>query len=136
MAHNPIYDRLLEQVTPGLERRIMEILVDHIGQENRIKRDDLVRRVIYGYGSFPRLSDTDDRKVRLAIASLQEQGYPILSDSGEGGRWLAKPDEIEGYIAELESRRERLHEKIKALRRADRMAWVTPPEPPVQGRLF
>jgi hypothetical protein len=114
----------------------MEIHVNHVGKENRIQRDDLVRRAIYGDGSFAHITYADDRKVRFVIASLQEQGFPKLSDSGEGSRLLAKPDEIDGYISELESRRERLHEKIVALRRADRLVWVNPPEPPQQGRLF
>ena len=133
---NPVYNHLLLQVTPGLERRIMQIMIDHIGQENRIKREDLVRRAIYGDGSFARITDSDDRKLRAAIADLQGQGYPILSDSGEGGRWLAKPEEIVGYVAELESRREALAEKIRALRRADKLAWVAQEKPPAQGRLF
>lgn len=136
MATNPIYERLLPQVTDETERRIMEILVEHVGQENRIACDDLVRQAIYGYGSFARPKATDDRKVRLAIASLQEQGYPILSDSGEGGRWLAKPEEIETYVAELESRREALAQKIRALRQADKLAWIDPPKPLLQERLF
>lgn len=117
------YEDLLSQVTPGLERRIMDILSRHIGRENRIRRADLVRRAIYGDGSFARISPSDDRKVRMAIANLQAQGYPILSDSGEGGRWLARMDEVEPYIAELESRREALAVKIRALRTTGKWKW-------------
>lgn len=137
MAHNPIYERLLLEVTPGLKRDIMRVLVDHIGADNRISREDLIRRAMHGSSVFAKITDSDDRKLRLAIAELQQEGYPILSDSAEGGRWLALPDEIEAYIGELESRIEKLREKILALRRGEsKMVWVEPEKPPMQGRLF
>lgn len=94
----------------ALERCIINIL-SGCDKSNRISRKELARQVFAG-----RANSVNDRKVRLAIASLQSQGYPILSDSGAGGYWLGNADEIEAYIAELESRRAALAEKIKALR--------------------
>lgn len=138
MAHNPIYERLLLEVTPGLKREIMRVLLDHIGANNRISRKDLLTAVFHNKPElFARITDAEDRKLRLAIAELQQEGYPILSDSAEGGRWLALPDEIEAYVAELESRIEKLREKILALRQGEhKMVWVEPEKPPMQGRLF
>lgn len=111
----------------ALERAIISILQGHVSKAHRITRNDLVLRAV----NNPRITSADDRKVRLAIASLQSQGYPILSDSGAGGYWLGEPDEIEGYIAELESRRATLADKIQALRNSRKVA-----KQPIQERLL
>lgn len=121
------FDEIKNSADAALERAIVNILRSHVGKAHRITRKELVRKAT---GKLV-ASLADDRKVRLAIASLQGQGYPILSDSGAGGYWLGEPGEIEGYIAELESRRATLAEKIRALRNARKGA-----RQPIQERLL
>lgn len=135
-----IYREILAGVTSGFEQRVAEILSYHVGSDNRITSEDLVRMACYGYGSLTRPTDADDRRVRKAIANLQEAGLPILSDSGQGGRWIASEGEIDAYIAELESRRSRLAEKVAALRKAkwqmEQGQLATGSEPELQPKLF
>lgn len=127
MYENYEYSRILMELPVGLKRDVMWFLAGHVGGENRLGRGELVtmlrRMPVYSKKRLVRL----DRLVRLAIAELQEDGYPILSDSGKGGYWLAgSREEVEGMCAEMESRAQKLLEKVRALRQADKLAWVEP----------
>lgn len=126
MTTNLIYEHIVASMPPGVEKTVMTVLVSAgaVGGDHRIKRAHLVAEVFPG---DQRAWSTLDRLTRLAVESLQQQGYPVLSDSGEGGYWLAANDaEKEIYIDELESRRARLTEKILNLRKAKKLEWIEP----------
>jgi biotin operon repressor len=120
-----------------MERQIMLILAhDHIGQENRINRQRLCSLIANKFGLTGKSRATVDRQVRKTIESLQSQGYPILSDSGQGGYWLGRRSEVAEYLAEQESRINALTDKVRSLRRADKLSWIDPPKPPGQSRFW
>lgn len=120
MTTTPVYDQLLSEITDDLQRRVFQALADHAGE--KVTRPDLVFAVFGHYVQQGALgNNTDDRKIRECIEALQMREYPILSSSGEAGYvLLADEAELDKYVAELASRRERLSEKIGALQRSRR----------------
>ena len=115
--HNKFYQKLVEGMPPGIDKDVMQILSQHIGGQNRISRRMLVATIFPNPGKG---WSTLDRKVRLAIEALQLAGYPVLSDSGQGGYYLADSrGEIETYIRELESRADKIKDKVRSLRNAE-----------------
>jgi len=111
MTTNKTYEQILANMPPGLERSVLRVLSYHIGGHNRIDRKNLVQLAFNA-----EWSETRDRQVREAIAKLQLE-YPILSDSGAGGYWIASDyDEVEAYAAEIDSRAKDLLEKSRSLR--------------------
>jgi hypothetical protein len=138
MTTNHIYEKIRDDLPPGMEREIMLTLAGgYIGSDNRITRQELIR-VIFGKivpkGKLQ--NSTEDRQIRLSIEALQEMGYPVFSDSGRGGYYLGQAHEKDAYISELENRLRALECKIRALRTANKLQWSQPEQPPVQGRLF
>lgn len=104
------YRQILASAPCGLHRRVLFELGAHVGFEQRVPRQALVRRL------FGRVNSTTDRQARDAIADLQEAGCPILSDSGEGGYWLAATSrEADPYLSEIESRIARLSAKRRGI---------------------
>ena len=80
----------------ALADKIADILRDHVGRDNRIDRDRLV------YLATGIINDTNDRKVRDAIA-----GMPfVLSTLRDGGGywWGAGINEANEYASEQWSR--------------------------------
>ncbi|HSW63816.1 MAG TPA: hypothetical protein VLH56_11000 [Dissulfurispiraceae bacterium] len=119
MTTNLRYEKIIASMPAGLERKLLTVLSRHVGNKNRITRRDLVAAVFPLARLGARWKDsTEDRQVRRAISTLRDT-WPILSDSGDGGYWLGTEKEIEVFIVELESRRSRLAEKIRALRTLD-----------------
>lgn len=138
MTTNSIFTRIMAEMPPGLEKTVMLILADgHIGQENRISKRTLYARVAVIEPQLRRAAlSTLDRQVRKTIEQLQLQGYPILSDSGQGGYWLGRRSEVAAYLSELQSRLDSLTIKVRALRQAEKLSWIDPPKPPTQQRLW
>lgn len=100
------------------ERRVMHALVYRDSPEP-VTRKQLIEKV-YGYVVFGTVTNNSvaDRRIRKAIEALREWGCPIMSSASGKGYWMAdKPGEIEIFIAELESRREKMADKIRAMRR-------------------
>ncbi|KPL72232.1 hypothetical protein ADN00_15545 [Ornatilinea apprima] len=117
MATNNVYRTILLTMPPGVEQRIMEILIRHVGSENRIKRRDLVFAVFGRVDQKPAQTSTLDRQVRSAIARMQERGIPILSDSGQGGYWLGTKAECVNFIKEQQDRQAALARKINGIKK-------------------
>ena len=140
MSTTKVYEQLLAEITDTLERKVFQVLAEVPGE--RVTRPELVLRVFgipVAQGSLG--SNPEDRKIRKCIERLQGRGFPILASSGEAGYWMeTDPTEIETYIAELESRRERMAEKIRSLRRAKGVAsqinWKAKPQPASQITMF
>jgi hypothetical protein len=126
---NMVFFEIARDLDRGIERDVMTVLAGHQGKARRVSRSALVEKI----GRLPEYRGKNlvrvDRQVRLAIVKLQEQGYPILSDSGKGGYWLAgTPEEVEATCAELLSRCEKLQDKVRNLRKARRLVWGEPEE--------
>lgn len=113
MTTNRYYEVIIRSMPMGLERQVMSALQTRVGSQSRISRAELVR-VIYQRDWSNNCSE--DRQIRETIATLQER-YPILSDSGRGGYWLAgSMDEINTYVAEIVSRARELETKARNLK--------------------
>ena len=94
-----------------LQHAVIKVLSKHIGQPNRIRRDNLRSALM---GMLPRgEKNISDREMRQAIEELRrtdDQGALICSSSGGGGYWLAVDlDEL------LESYREERRRAINIL---------------------
>jgi hypothetical protein len=105
-----IYQQILASIPSDLHLQLMTELSCHIGSENRVTKIILIKRL------FGKVTSTTDRQTRDAIADLQEAGFPVLSDSSDGGYWLASTSrEADAYLNEIDSRIKRLSAKRKGI---------------------
>lgn len=112
------YAEIKRSLPENLDVRILAILQQHIGRDNRISRKRLVEEAFgVNMNEVDLANSTLDRQVRLALEALQSK-HPILSTSGGGGYYYAgSADEIARYAAELNSRAMKLLEKSRRLER-------------------
>ena len=107
-----IYEQLIAEITDEDERKVFDALLDADGR--RVTREELVKE-IYGVevNSNALASSVEDRKVRAIIHRLRERDYPIVSSSGQSGYTMkANPEEMDIYIAEQASRKEKIQDNI------------------------
>ena len=128
--HTLEYDRILATMPKGLEKDVFDLLVQlYKYSSETVTRKELVYNLFGKYVENSKLANClEDRQIRTAIEHLQRDGYPVISSSGKPGYKLAGNDaEMESYIAELESRRDQLADKIKALRQPrHKLTWTEP----------
>ena len=85
----------------ALTALVWDIMQWHIGQQRRLSRDMLIRRV-------NRIMKASDRQIRDAISEL-----PIISTSGTGGYWLPADDaEIDEWAREMLSRTQQIYKRV------------------------
>ena len=93
-------------ITEAEVRLVAEVMADHIGKENRIKKSELCGRV-----------SMDERKVRdiLAIIAIDYQ-WGIGGMSGISGYWIvANEDERWQVLNDLRSRNKEINKRYDAL---------------------
>src|SRR5690349_359569 len=141
MTVHPVYEQLLAEIDPGLERQVFEVMLERQGQ--RVTRAELVLLVFGETVSPDQLANNiHDRQIRECIERLQERDYPILASSAQAGYILTDDDaEIDAYIRELSSRAEHIRAKVIHLYAARQKAasmrqWRTNPPEAVQARLI
>lgn len=119
MSRTEVYDRILQELADG-ELEELEVKIFHFLR--RVYPAPLTRRdlleMVFGYrpGDEEDLNNnTDDRKIRTAIASMYDKGVPIVSTSGGAGYHididLEKWDKV---AAELVAKKETISKKIDA----------------------
>jgi hypothetical protein len=112
----PVYDQILEELQvelSQLERQIFNALKRN---PEGVTRQHLIY-VIFGYFPHGLSGNTDDRKIRLAIASMQDRLIPIVSSSGKAGYKLdVSKETAERMALEMESRAAKLREKARRIR--------------------
>lgn len=120
MSTTKQYDQLVAEMPPGIQADIMIVLLEsyHNARGQNVTRERLILLVFNKVVDKAKLSGSkEDRQIRDSIEELQRQGYRIISSSGRPGYRLAVDDaDMEEYIAELESRKASLEEKIRCLR--------------------
>ena len=118
MEPRAIYAAIQESAPEGIDQRVLEILKQHRGMDNRISRRELVLHV-YGVdlpAGTNLANNRQDRNIREAIERLRTN-HPILSSSGNGGYWYAaNQEELDGWIREQESRVREMAIRIGVLR--------------------
>lgn len=132
MTTTPFYDDLIAAMPAGLERRVFDVLKEHVGEANKIRLDDLCREVL---GAF---NATTERQVREAIEVLRRDYHaPVISESGKSGRWLAADvAELQACINEMQNRHNHLGEVIRSLRQAQVPARSPKFDQPTQQSLW
>lgn len=100
------YRKLSFEVDDENASKLLLVLIDHIGKENRIDRRSLV---IAMYGKY---TESLWRKMRMAKALLTKKVFStgrklaIGSSSGEGGYWIVSDEsDREPCVAETASRK-------------------------------
>jgi hypothetical protein len=116
----PVYEQILEELQvelSELERKIFNVLK---WSPDGITRRSLVYEI---YGVYVGNGDDinnnkHDRKIRLAIASMQDRLVPIVSSSGKAGyRMDTSRENAEKMAMEMESRAAKLRDKALRIRR-------------------
>lgn len=100
------YRMKIASITEADVRLVAEVMSDHIGKENRIKKSELCGRV-----------SMDERKVRdiLAIIAIDYQ-WGIGGMSGISGYWIvANEDERWQVLNDLRSRNKEINKRYDAL---------------------
>lgn len=107
-----VYEQLIADITDEDERKVFDALLQADGR--RVTRAELVKAVYGIYVADDELAAcVEDRKIRTIIRRLRERDFPIVSSSGKSGYTMkASPDEMDIYIAEQASRKERIQEDI------------------------
>lgn len=94
-----------------LEEDILEIIKEHIGEENKITQYGIAEwwNVAYSFGKF-----ISSRQVRRAIEELIKQGYPIISTPRFGGGYHWQGRVAEGLECSKRIQRQAVKLFIKA----------------------
>jgi hypothetical protein len=108
--------------TNTIERTLLNILADHCGSENRVKRAALRAECMRRTG-IP-ISDRLMRKTLEDLRSRHPRGALICSDTEGGGGYFLAHDlrELETYLDADEARIVHLAQRVRAQRRAAGLA--------------
>lgn len=118
MDPKTVYEQLIAEISDEDERSVFLILLRADGR--RVTRVEMVLKV-YGVVVAPEAlsSSVYDRKIREIIRRLRQRDYPIVSSSGISGYTMkASVEEMDIYIADQASRKERIQENIDAAYRS------------------
>ena len=118
MQITTVYEQLIAEITDEDERKVFIILLHAEGR--RLTRVELIWKVYGVVVAVDALSSSVyDRKVREIIRRLRQRDYPIVSSSGVPGYTMkASVEEMDIYIADQASRKERIQENIDAAYRS------------------
>lgn len=119
MSRTDVYERILQELADG-ELEELEVKIFHFLR--RVYPATLTRRdlldMVFGYRPADEEdlnNNTDDRKIRTAIASMYEKGVPIVSTSGGAGYHIdIDLDKWDKVAAELEAKKDTISKKIDA----------------------
>lgn len=150
MARTEIYEHILDQLANGelsdIETKVYAAL-RRVFPAGTLTRYDLIEAV-YGYrpGADENLNNnTDDRKIRTAIASMFDKGIPVVSHSGGAGyrididldAWSVVIEELSGRKNSLDIRLESAYRIVANIKVAGRNAIPTDvPQSPKQLSLL
>lgn len=118
MAEEPVVG---EREAADLRRDLRAILAEHVGAGRAITGARLARL----------LGQRNDRKIRMVIQALVEDGEPIAASTSEPAGYyvLATRDEAEAYVAALRSRAVKTFERLRDFERAVSHTFGTPYQP-------
>ncbi len=119
MRPEEYFAELAASINEHDERKILDILLAHVGEDNAI---DLKSLTIQAFGEY---TTSTERKTRLVLEELVTKYHiPIGGYSGKAGRFICKDDdEIERVCGDLEARQRAIQERILALRKAKRFGY-------------
>ena len=129
-----IYLEIQVTIPADLDDRVLRVIRQHQGKDNRVTRAQLVEAVFgVAEGDVELSKSTWDRQIREAITTLQAR-YPIISSSGDGGYWWPETmDEVNAYAREINSRAQALFEKSANVLRSARELFEEPPQMRLPG---
>lgn len=118
MQITTVYEQLIAEIKDEDERKVFMILLRAEGR--RVTRVELILKVYGVVVDQESISNSvEDRKVRAIIRRLRQRDYPIVSSSGVSGYTMkASVEEMDIYIADQASRKERIQENIDAAYRS------------------
>ena len=120
MNHNDYYRLKSAEITEADVRLVAACMSDHVGEENAVRLEALVKRCGLG-----------ERQVRDILETLvKEYRWPIGAHAGKAGRWIIANDKERWHVAnELLSR----ENELRARRRIIEQAHL-PAELELEGR--
>lgn len=120
MTTTVIYDQILEELQVELDELEHKIFVALQRNPDGLTRRGLVQ-VVFGYHVYPEddiNNNKHDRKIRMAIANMQDRLVPIVSSSGKAGYRLdVSKETAERMALEMESRATKLQDKARRIRK-------------------
>ena len=121
------YRTLVSEIPYGIERKIYQILCNHVGENHAISLRDLAV-LTFGHPTEYRLINGErvydfgdiERQTRKVIEILRREYHiPVMANSGKAGCWLAADaDELEKTITEMVNRAHNMLEVANQLRQA------------------
>lgn len=118
-----IYEQILASMAGSDERAIYAVLVNHVGADNRISKEEIGRTV------FGKYNTTVDRTIREHVENMRMNGHLICSDSGAAGYYLpANLEDVDNIVCELESRARRLFEESRMMKKAAQELFNAAPQ--------
>jgi len=111
MSTHPVYDRILESITDDTVRDVYCQIRDSHGKDHAISKES-VSLVIW-----QKYTPSTDRVIRECVEILHETyGVPICSNSGRAGYYMpANRAELDEYLAEMRSRRNKIDTTLRKL---------------------
>jgi hypothetical protein len=103
------YDSLQAEDRTPLKQKMKDFFRWHIGKDKAVNLPDVVA------GVMGKTSSSNNRRARMAMDELVDEGTPICSNSNDG-YWLAGSwQEVDEAAGELQSRIEKLSSRRKKL---------------------
>lgn len=123
MSTTNFYDRILSQIDDETVRDVYCTIRDHHGKEHAITKE-AVSLVLW-----QKYNQTTDRVIRECVETLHEKyAVPICSNSGRAGYYMpANRAELDEYLAEMRSRRNKIDVTLHKLENAARTWDFTRP---------
>ena len=123
MTTHPVYDRILSEITDDTVKDVYCVIRDSHGKAHAISKEAISLVIWQKY------TQTTDRTVRECVEILHETyGVPVCSNSGKAGYYMpANRAELDEYLAEMRSRRNKIDTTLRKLETSARTWDFTRP---------
>lgn len=119
-----MYEQIIKNMPPGLERAVLRVLSFHVGRERAIKLPELTRQVARITGMD--YGESLKRQVRGCVAGMRKEGHLICAaHTSDGGYFLAAnlAEVTEFLEGDLNARIRDMSETVRSMRRAAHERW-------------
>ena len=119
-----VYEEIIKNMEPGLERAVLRVLSFHVGRKQAIKLPELTRQVSRLTGQ--KSGETLKRQVRGCMAGLRKDGHLICAaHTADGGYFMAANlAEVNEFLeSDLNARIRDMSETVRSMSKAAQERW-------------